>query len=171
MEVHQTLTRPLHAPGPGKEQPNVSTTGSPSPGLHLPSTGSRLTSWGGFVLIAVVTTLAALLEVSLTGEVSWLSGGALTVISAFVAFAIRRQDLSTAIISPPLAYLLAVIISAQVAVVGASGSFWLLEATTILSGLAFNAQWVFLATGVAAGIVLLRRLALRRGDATPSHGA
>lgn len=156
---------------PGKEQPIVSTTGSPASGVHLPGAGSRLTSWGGFVIIAVVTTLAALLEVSLTGEVSWLSGGALTVTSAFVAFAIRRQDLATAIISPPLAYLLAVIVSAQVAVVGASGSFWLLEATTILSGLAFNAQWVFFATGLAAVIVFLRRMAERRGNSTPGHGA
>lgn len=131
---------------------------------------SRVGTWAGFAIIVVLTTVAALVEMTAAGQLGWLTGVVFCLASAFVALTIRRSDLSTAIISPPLAFLAAVIISAQPAVVGSSGNFWLLEATTVLTGLAFNAQWVFLGTGIALVIALARRHRARRNH-TPEHVA
>lgn len=128
----------------------------------------RLSSWAGFGLITVGTTLAALLEMSVSGTLGWLTGAIFTVLSALAALTLRRQDLITAVISPPLGYLFAVIFSAQVAVVGSSGNFWLLQATTILSGLAFNAQWVFLGTAAGLIVMVIRRVSDRR-EHDPEH--
>lgn len=150
----------------GKEQPTVSSPAAPK-NSATPS-GRGLSSWGGFGILAVGTTLAGFLEMSLAGALGWLTGGVFTILCALVALGLRRQDLTTAVISPPLAYLFAVIVSAQVAVVGSSGNFWLLEATTILSGLAFNAQWVFLGTGLALAIMAMRRI-LSRKQRVPAH--
>lgn len=126
---------------------------------------------GGFGVIAVGTTLAGFLEMTLAGALGWLTGAVFTVLCVLVALTLRRQDLTTAIISPPLAYLFAVIVSAQVAVIGSSGNFWLLEATTILSGLAFNAQWVFLGTGLALAIMAARRVLTRTQRTPAAHSA
>ncbi|MDQ1250615.1 MAG: hypothetical protein QG597_4994 [Actinomycetota bacterium] len=129
---------------------------------------SKLGSWVGFIILSSLTTVAALIEMSMAGAMSWFTGVVFTLTSAFVAFTIRPRDLATAVISPPLAFLVAVIISAQPAVIGASGNLMLLEATTMLTSLAFNAQWVFVGTGVALVIVLVRRSSLRRQHA-PEH--
>jgi prepilin signal peptidase PulO-like enzyme (type II secretory pathway) len=106
---------------------------------------------------------------SVSGTLGWLTGAVFTVLSALVALTLRRQDLTTAVISPPLGYLFAVIFSAQLAVVGSSGNFWLLQATTILSGLAFNAQWVFLGTAAGLIIMVVRRVSYRK-EHDPEHG-
>ena len=127
-----------------------------------------MTAWIGFGIIAVLTTIVAVIESSVGGAPSWVTGVVFTIASGFVAATIRRQDLSTAVISPPLAFLTAIIIATQTSVIGASGNLWLLEATTILTGLAFNAQWVFLGTGVALVIVLVRRSRDRRRH-VPAH--
>lgn len=143
----------------GNEQSEVSTLRTPA---HASApTGGRLTSWGGFAVMAVGTTLAALLEMGLSGNLGWLTGAVFVVLCIVVALTLRLQDITTAIISPPLAYLVAVILSAQLAVIGSSGNFWLLQATTMLSGLAFNAQWVFLGTGLALVIMIVRRVNAR----------
>ena len=131
---------------------------------------SRLGSWVGFIILTAVTTVTAMVEMAAAGALSWLTGVVFTATSAFIALTIRPRDLATAVISPPLAFLVAVIISAQSSVIGASGNLWLLEATTILTNLAFNAQWVFIGTGVALVIVLFRRAALRRSH-QPEHVA
>lgn len=140
---------------------------SQPPGL-APRPESKLGSWVGFIILASLTTVAALIEMSFAGAVSWLTGVVFTLTSAFVALTIRPRDLATAVISPPLAFLVAVIVSAQPAVIGASGNLMLLEATTMLTSLAFNAQWVFIGTGVALAIVIFRRSQLRRQHA-PVH--
>lgn len=144
---------------------NLATPAQPNRNRRL-----RVTSWGGFGVISVGTTLAAFLEMSVSGTLGWLTGTVFTILCALVALTLRRKDLITAIISPPLAYLFAVLLSAQLAVVGSSGNFWLLQATTILSGLAFNAQWVFLGTGVALVIMIVRRISGRK-EHEPEHAS
>jgi len=154
-----------------QEQASAFEQGNPEPTPHhAESKKSRgfITTWTGFVILAVVTTLVASIEMITTGSLGWFTGVAFVVACIVVALFIRASDLSTAVISPPLAFLLAIIISTQFAAVGASGNLWLHEATTMITSLAFNAPWVFAGTGAALIIVLMRASASRRANAKAS---
>jgi hypothetical protein len=134
---------------------------------HAESGRSRgvINTWVGFLILAVGTSLVASVEMIAIGSIGWFTGVAFVVACIVVAVFIRSSDLSTAVISPPLAFLFAVVISTQFAAVGASGNLWLHEATTMITSLAFNAPWVFAGTGAALIIVLMRASAARRAAA------
>ncbi len=134
---------------------------------HAETSKSRgaINTWVGFLILAVVTTVVASVEMVTIGSLGWFTGIAFVAACIVVAFFIRRSDLSTAVISPPLAFLVAIVISAQFAAVGAAGNLWLHEATTMITSLAFNAPWVFAGTGAALIIVLMRGAAARRSEA------
>lgn len=129
-----------------------------------PARRSRMGTWGGFFIIAIATAVIGLLEVLARDAVGLFTGIAFVAASAIVAATIRPADLWTAVISPPLAYLVALTIASQPEVIGKSGNLWLHEATAVLTGLAFNAPWVFAGTGIALIIVLIRRSHLKRAE-------
>lgn len=129
-----------------------------------PARQSRMGTWGGFFIITIATAVIGLLEVLARDSVGVFTGVAFIAASAIVAATIRPADLWTAVISPPLAYLVALIIASQPEAIGKSGNLWLHEATAVLTGLAFNAPWVFVGTGIALIIVLVRRSHLRRAE-------
>lgn len=122
----------------------------------------ELNSWGGFAVTTAVTAVIGLIEYAIVGSIGWLTGIFFVGASAFVALAIKPADLATAVISPPIAYFVAAIISAQPSIIGSTGNFWVLQATSLVTALAFNAPWVFAGTLVALGIVLFRRYAMGR---------
>lgn len=122
----------------------------------------ELTSWGGFGIITAVTTAVGLVEYAVVGSLGWLTGIFFVAACAFVALAIRPADMPTAVISPPIAYLVAAVLSAQPSIIGSAGNFWVLQATSVVTALAFNAPWVFGGTLLALVIVLFRRYAMGR---------
>ena len=147
---------------PAAGQPTVN---SPAPAQAAESAKRKLpelNSWGGFALITAVTTAIGLLEYAVVGSIGWLTGIFFVAASAFVALAIKPADMPTAVISPPIAFLVAAVLSAQPSIIGSAGNFWVLQATSVVTALAFNAPWVFGGTLVALAIVLFRRYAMGR---------
>jgi len=121
-----------------------------------------LTSLGGFLIIAIATSLVGIVEYGIVGSIGWLTGFVFLVASIFVALAIRIEDIITAVISPPLAFFTAAIVSAQPWLWGDTGNFWVLQGTSLITALAFNAPWVFAGTLAALVIAVFRSRVLHR---------
>lgn len=113
-------------------------------------------------MITAVTTTAGLLEYAIVGSLGWFTGIFFVLASMFVALAIKPADMPTAVISPPIAFLVSAVIAAQPWIVGSAGNFWILQVTSLATAMAFNAPWVFGGTLAALGIVLYRRFVMKR---------
>lgn len=123
-----------------------------------------LNAWGGFGIITVATSLIGIVEYGIVGSIGWLTGVVFFISTVFVALAIRMRDIATAVISPPLAFFVASIVSAQPWLTGETGNFWLLQGTSLITALAFNAPWVFAGTFTALVIALFRAFVMHRKD-------
>lgn len=124
--------------------------------------GGGMKTWSIVLTDVIVTTVAAILDLRLYGQLTWITGGAFVAACLITSLSVRRQDLAVAVITPPLAFVLSVAISAQTVALGSSGSLLLREGKIIITSLAFNAPYVFAGTGLALVIVALR--ALRRAN-------
>lgn len=155
---------PVSALHPERQStPVVTTEGTPakkSSGSRLPA----LNAWGGFALITAATSLIGVVEYGIVGSIGWLTGVVFLVSTIFVALAIRMRDIATAVISPPLAFFVAALVSAQPWLAGETGNFWLLQGTSLITALAFNAPWVFAGTFAALAIALFRAFVMHRNE-------
>jgi hypothetical protein len=115
-----------------------------------------------FLIIFGVTTVVGLADMYLNRQFTYLTGGAFVIASAIGAMLVRPRDLWTAVISPPIAFLIALIVAGQPTTITGTGQLLLREASLIGTGLAFNAPYVFGGTILALVIVLVRRVNLRR---------
>lgn len=158
LDSYDTATGGLEQPAAAARDDLDPTPSHAEPG----TTGKAVNTWVGFLILAGVTSVVASIEMVATGSLGWFTGIAFVLCCIGVALVIRRADLATAVISAPLAFLLAVVVSTQFTAIGASGNLWLHEATTIITSLAFSAPWVFAGTGAALIIVLMRGAAARR---------
>ena len=115
------------------------------------------------LLVFTVTILAGLGDTAFNGSITYITGAVFVVISVIAAATINYSDLSTAIITPPLAYFTTILIAGQPDLLdGVTDNLLIREAAMVIAGLAFNAPWIFAGTGAAAIIVILRRWILHR---------
>ena len=115
------------------------------------------------LLVFTVTILAGLGDTAFNGSITYITGAVFVVVSVVAAATVGYRDLSTTIITPPLAYFTAIAISGQPDLLnGASDNLLLREAAMVAAGLAVNAPWIFAGTGAAALIVIVRRWILHR---------
>jgi hypothetical protein len=115
------------------------------------------------LLVFTVTILTALGDTAINGSISFITGAVFVIISVVAAATVGYRDMSTAIITPPLAYFTAILIAGQPALLdGARDNLWIREGAMVIAGLAFNAPWIFAGTGAAALIVIMRRWVLHR---------
>jgi hypothetical protein len=115
------------------------------------------------VIMFAVTVLAALGDTIINGSITFITGALFVIVSVVCAATIGYRDLSTAIITPPLAYFTAIVVAGQPALFGgATDNLALREVAMIAAGLAFNAPWIFAGTAAAALIVVVRRFILHR---------
>jgi hypothetical protein len=115
------------------------------------------------LLVFTVTILTALADTAFNGSITWITGVVFVVISVIAAAAVGYRDLSTTIITPPLAYFTAILIAGQPDLLdGATDNLLIREGAMVVAGLAFNAPWIFAGTGAAALIVIVRRWILHR---------
>jgi len=115
------------------------------------------------LLVFTVTILTALADTAFNGSITYITGAVFVVVSVVAAATVGYRDLSTTIITPPLAYFTAIAISGQPDLLnGASDNLLLREAAMVAAGLAVNAPWIFAGTGAAALIVIVRRWILHR---------
>ncbi|TAK68637.1 MAG: hypothetical protein EPO13_11105 [Actinomycetota bacterium] len=121
--------------------------------------GAGLNARGVAVVVTGVTLLLGLADAIIgTGRLGWVTGVGLVLSSVYAAFAVRLNDLWTAVFTPPLAYLVTVLIAGQLTL--GEGTLLTREAIMIVSTLSFNAPWILAATLAALVIVLVRRRAV-----------
>lgn len=147
------IIEPMPTPAQGPDQ--VRPANEPA---RAPSAKERgINSVGVFLIITVVTAGVGLVDMSMNRRLTWITGAAFVVASIITALAVRRRDLWTAVIWPPLAFLVALLIAGQPSTLSSSGSLVFREASLIATGLAFNAPFIFGGTAAALVIVLIRR--------------
>jgi hypothetical protein len=115
------------------------------------------------LLVFTVTILTALADTAFNGSITYITGAVFVIVSVVAAATIGYRDLSTTIITPPLAYFTAILIAGQPDLLnGVTDNLVLREVAMVAAGLAVNAPWIFAGTGAAALIVIVRRWILHR---------
>jgi hypothetical protein len=128
-----------------------------------PRPESGLSTIPVFLIIFGITTAVGLVDMYLNRQFTYLTGASFVIASIIGALIVRPRDLWTAVISPPIAFLAALIVAGQPTTITGTGSLILREASLIGTGLAFNAPFVFGGTIAALIIVLIRRPGIKRG--------
>lgn len=118
---------------------------------------SGLGTWGVFFLVTGITTVVGFVDMTMNREFTWFTGAAFVIASILGALMVRPRDLWTAVITPPIAFLVALLIAGQPTTITGTGSLLIREASLLGTGLAFNAPFIFGGTAAALLIVLIRR--------------
>jgi hypothetical protein len=118
-----------------------------------PERGSRLRGWAAVLAVLVVTLAGAAADSYLSAGLGVITLGTLTVAAALGTLLVRRRDLTTMVVTPPLVY-----IAAAVAATAVFGSVSLAGLATLLIR-GFPSMAV--ATGVALVLALIRWAARR----------
>lgn len=124
--------------------------------VSAPKSQRGLGSWGVFFLICGITTVVGLVDMTVNREFTLMTGVSFVAASVIGALIIRPSDLSMAVIAPPIAFLIALLIAGQPSTLSGSGSLLVREASLLGTGLAFNAPFIFGGTAAALVIVLIR---------------
>jgi uncharacterized protein DUF6542 len=116
-----------------------------------------LTGRGGVVVIFAITLLGALLGAESLLDVSALPGVSFVIGCVLAAVATRRADLLTIAASPPLLFLVAMLVASTV---GALGDSALLRSVFVglVNALTNGAPWLFLGTLLVLAITIPRGL-------------
>ena len=142
-------------------EPATTVQGVTAPPTEPPTGGLRVSLM--VTIMFAVTVLAALGDTIINGSITFITGALFVIVSVVCAATVGYRDLSTAIITPPLAYFTAIVVAGQPALLGgATDNLALREVAMVAAGLAFNAPWIFAGTGSAALIVVVRRFILHR---------
>lgn len=115
-----------------------------------------------FLFILIPTTLAGFVDMWINREFTYWAGAVFVVTCLIAAIKVRPIDLWTAVISPPIAYLLALLIAGQITTFPGGGSLLIREASLLATGLAFNAPYIYGGTLIALVVVLIRRPKVRK---------
>lgn len=116
-----------------------------------------LSTFGVAVYLTLATTIAACVDVYLNGHLTYITGAVFIVVSIFCAIKVCKRDLWTSVITPPIAFLIALLVSGQIEIFRSSGDFVIKQFALVATGLAFNAPYIFGGTVLALIIVLIRR--------------
>ncbi len=158
---------PEAAGAPGDVQADLArTAGDPA----RPRGGTGLTWTGVTVVVVGVTVLMALADVLVTHGIGVITGVGLVLSTLYAALAVRPADLWAAVVTPPLAYLVALLTAGQFTL-PSGGSLLVREGFMVFTGLALNAPWIIGATLVALVIVLVRRARSRRDGTLPTKAS
>ncbi len=117
-----------------------------------------------FLLITGLTTIAGFYDMARNAQLTWITGATFIAACLMASLAVRRRDLWVGVITPPLAFLVALVASGQPSTISGAGSLPLREVSLIATGLAFNAPYIFGGTALALVVVLIRRSGFRRRD-------
>lgn len=135
----------------------------PGPDGPLPGDNAGMKTWSVVLVDVLATTIAAIVDLRLNLHLTWITGSVFVTVCVITALAVRRRDLSIAVITPPLAFVFAVAVAAVTSSVGETGSMVIRMSRDLFASLAFNAPFVFAGTGLALIIIAVR--ALRRPKA------
>jgi hypothetical protein len=138
----------------------ASTQARPQPGRVV--SGRGVTGRGVVVLILIPTGLAGLLEVAFAGHRGAAFAVAFVLTSAVGALVVRRRDLPTSIIAPPLLYCVLIAALSLVDTHDQSGGFITRKAVYIGNAFVTGAPTLWAGTAAAVAIAWYRRRATRK---------
>ena len=134
----------------------------PPPALARPLAGSApLTAFGVSIVLVGACLIGAALDLLLVSTAAWCIIGLFLVGSAYAAMKVRRSDWYSAVVGPPLAFAVGLMLVATFSPHD-MGSGLMGTVATMLELLAYKARAVFSGTALALCIVLARRLPFRR---------
>lgn len=135
-------------------------TRSPRPDRDAPPRrrGSReITAGAVYILVIGVTVAAAFADALLhNGDLGWLTGVAMAIVSIYCALTVTRDDDVVAIYTPPIAFLIATLTAGQL-FLGSADKSVINRAVVVFFGLADNWYWIIGTTLVVIVIVAVRR--------------
>jgi len=132
-----------------------------APAQPAVASGSGISTFAVFLLITIPTAVAGFADIYLNSRFTWITGVVFVLTCLLAAVSVRPRDLWTAVITPPIAYLIALLVAGQPSTLSGSGDLLLREGSLVVTGLAFNAPYLFGGTILALIVVLIRRTKLR----------
>lgn len=147
---------------------DMSTAVSPDVAAPVsPTPASGTSGWRTsivFLVIFIPTVAVGFVDMYFHRSFTYWTG-AVFILACFVAaLRVRPLDLWTAVIIPPMAYLLALICAGQPSTFPGGGNLMIREVSLIATGLAFNAPYIYGGTLVALIVVLIRRRSIRKAN-------
>jgi hypothetical protein len=142
---------------PADLTPRRDATPTPAPRVQRAEHG--LTA-PGVVVIVLAGSLVGLLIDRFTVDSGWIYSVAFIASTVYAALQVRPRDLLSAVIVPPLVFLLLAI---GASMLDGTGGGWSDHVLDLVSQLAIGAPALWVATGAAAAIVLVRRHRWARG--------
>jgi hypothetical protein len=141
------------------------TSGEPDPDrwarLQPPRT-TGMTSLGVVVLICALTLLGGLADMAISGHRGHLFGVLFAIASALAAIAVRRRDLNTAMIAPPLVYCLMIVVMSFIDRSDLTGGFVTREAFYLGKAFVTGAPAIWIGTALAFVVAVWRKRAAGR---------
>ena len=121
--------------------------------------GRGVTGRGVVVLVAVGTLVAGLFDLAISGHRGHLFGIVFAVASGVGALVVRRRDLPTSMIAPPLLYCVLIALMSLVDPQGGTGSLFTREGLYLTTAFVTGAPAIWIGTAAAClvGWYRLRR--------------
>lgn len=152
MEHHSTHTKTRVGPATAVSRPGG--TGAPRRPRRPRPPEPRLTALGTGLSLTAVTVAAGALDALLTGEPGVFFGVVFVLACVAAAVLVRPYDLSAAPVSAPIAFAVAVALTADSGAGGFTG-----HVMGALTALALLTGWLYSGTLLAAAIVAVRKVA------------
>ncbi len=111
---------------------------------------------GVIILASVAMVIVMALDILITGEIGMVSNIGLVVVGLIGAIKVRVTDYQAAVWVVPIAWLIALLTSGQLAPMR-GGSFMREQVLHLAYGLAMHAWWILGATAISASVAIFRR--------------
>lgn len=111
---------------------------------------------GVIILTSVAMVIVMALDILITGEIGMVSNIGLVIIGLIGALKVRVTDYQAAVWVVPIAWLIALLTSGQLAPMR-GGSFMREQVLHLAYGLAMHAWWILGATAISASVAIFRR--------------
>lgn len=111
---------------------------------------------GVIILTSVAMAIVMALDILITGEIGMVSNIGLVIVGLIGAIKVRVSDYQAAVWVVPIAWLIALLTSGQLAPMR-GGSFMREQVLHLAYGLAMHAWWILGATAISASVAIFRR--------------
>jgi hypothetical protein len=109
------------------------------------------------VLLSLVTGIALVLDLLVGTGLGWAFGIGFALGCGWTAWRVRRRDLLSALVAPPLVFAAAVLVADEVVGGSSPGRFPVRQALDLATSLADGAPLLLVGCSAAGAVVLLRR--------------
>jgi hypothetical protein len=111
---------------------------------------------GVIILTSVAMMIVMAIDIVVTGDIGIASNVGLVIVAVVGALKVRTADYQAAIWVAPIAWLIALLTTGQLAPMR-GGSFLREQVLHLAYGLAMHAWWILGATALSAGVAIFRR--------------